>query len=579
MINVNQAYRQACESNERKSYVIAKFGLYDKNAKGKISNVVSASQSFSNVNKTYNEIRETNYNYISNEPNRVKLDGTFYFINNQSQPNSSENLAYWSSYMSDSLGTFTTNPTITYIFSSQINYTDLTLYFQEVCKEFKVYYYLNDEIFETKHITNNAQLNVETTTSQTYSLQYFDKLVIEFIKTNIPYRCIKFNEIDFGVYDVFTEKQIVDYDIIDEMSIDSSELSSNSLNLSIDNSNGNYDILNPNNKLNLLQEKQEISLYHNLKVGNIYKEIPLGTFLLKNFQIGNQVLDIECYDDIYFMNKIYYGSKFYNNVEVTIILEDLFSYFNYTKYIIDDELQGITLSGYLSNKEFRECLRLIAEASGCVVNKNRYGVTYIFKTYDESIKTFERKELFNENPSKNLFNNVIDINEYDYSSQTQNVEIYNATLGIGTHTLIYNQYPILESTLVKSETNSNYSIIGAYATTCIVNVTNETNVKLKATLINENKSIKRIKKNNNIIVDEYAITKIDNSLITNSNINTIATWKLNKSEIKFTFDILVTPYIEVGDTCKYKTKFNQTKTFVPTRMEFTKSLLQNVEGE
>ena len=79
MINVSQAYKDACESNNRQSYVIAKYGAYNKNAKGQISSVVSNSQEFSNIYKTYNEIKITNFNYISCEPDRVKLNNSFYF--------------------------------------------------------------------------------------------------------------------------------------------------------------------------------------------------------------------------------------------------------------------------------------------------------------------------------------------------------------------------------------------------------------------------------------------------------------------------------------------------------------------
>lgn len=638
MINVSEAYKQACESGQRQSYVIAKYGLYDKKAKGNISNVASDSQLFSNIDKTYNEIKDTNYNYISCEPNRVKLNGSFYFINDKEKPNASENLAYWSYNLSNEDGYFSqnqesyyvenetlyienaslendtlylinetvedntlvlnstspistfsirsttpttnTNPKIVYTFSSDITFSEITLYFQEVCEEFNVYYYSNDTLIATRKVTNNNSLKPTTQGASTLnSTNTFNKLEIEFIKTKYPYRYVKFNEIDFGVLQQFTDKQIVDYDIIDELSIDSSELSSNSLDLRIDNSNGDYDILNPKNKLSLLQERQEIAMYHYLKVGNVYKEIPLGTFLVKEFEVSNQALRIEAYDDVYFMNKIYYGSLYYQNEEVTKILEDLFKYFNYTKYEIDSELQGIKLTGYIPNVEFREALRLIAEASGCVVSKTRYGITYIFKTYDPISKVFNRKIIDKEKPSRNLFNNVIDIVEYNYTNVLENQEVYNATLEQGTHTILFNKLPIIEGTLIKGEENENYSILNTYATSCIIKVLRPTNVKLKATIVSQESIVKRFKKSENISFDEYAITKINNKLITTNNSQNVAQWKLGRGDIKYNFDTPLIPYIEVGDTCQYVTRFNTKNTFIPTRLEFSKSIIQKIEGE
>lgn len=582
MIQVSEAYKQASESNERVSYVVAKFGLYNKTAKTKIENVESDSQPFSNISKTYNEIKKTNYNYISCEPNRVKLDGSFYFIEDKNKPNRTQSIAYWSDILSNSNGLFNYNPKIIYMFSEKLNFTEITLYFQEVCEEFVVNYYNENTIIASRNIKNNLSLVITTNGTITLNESVFDKLEIEFIKTKEPYRYIKFNEIDFGVYKQFSREQIIDFDIIDELSLDSSELSSNSLNISIDNSRGQFDILNPKSELQFLEEKQEISLYHYLRVGNNFQELPLGTFLLKRFDINNKQLEINAYDDIYFMNDIYYGSKFYQNEEITNILIDLFSYFNYTNYVIDEELQGIKLTGYIPNVAFREALRLIAEAGCCVINKTRYGITYIFKTYDPITKKFNRRIILNEKPKRNLFNNIINLIEYNYSVKEENVEIYNAKLNKGIHTILYSKFPIEHNSVVKSDnTNEDYRIINTYATSCIIEVLNEeTNVILNGTFINESSIEKKIKKENiQEDISSYAITKVNNRLITSSNLENVGKWKLNRSDIKYSFKTLVMPYIEVGDTCEYETKYGTKNTFIPTRLRFSKSILQNIEGE
>lgn len=579
MINVSEDYKQASESNTRVSYVIAKYGLYNKKAKTYIENTSGSYKSFSNLSKTYNEIKDTNYNYISCEPDRVKLDGTFYFVSNKNTPNSSELIAYWSNELSNANGTFENNPKIIYTFSEEVEFTELTLHFQEVCSGFVVRYYNGNTLVATREINGNTSLIVTTNGETTYSTNSFNRLEIEFVKTQEPYRYIKFNEIDFGTYQQLTDEQIVDYNIINELSIDSSDLSASSLTLSIDDEKGEYDILNPNNKLNLLQEQQEITLYHYLQVNGIMQELPLGTFLLKNFNVRYKTLEIEAYDDTYFMNRMYYGGYFYQNEEVTKILEDLFFYFNYTNYEIDSELSGIKLTGFVPNVEFREALRLICEASGCVINKNRYGKTYIFKTYNNVAKTFNQRIIFNESPSRNLFNNVIDVVEYYYNEKQENVEIYNATLDVGEYIIIYNQFPVDEKSVIKSETNSDYTIIKVYATSCVVNVTRKTNVILKGIHYKPNSIVKRIQKGTTSNTSNYAINKVNNYLITTNNSQSIGNWKLERKDIKYKFDTLVMPYIEVGDTCIYKTRYGTSNEFIPTRIEFSKSIKQNIEGE
>lgn len=593
MLNVSQEYIQASLSNDRTSYIVIKYGLYNKVAKQQVDNVTSTNkQPFSNMFKLYNETKETPYNYISCEPNRCKLDGKFYFISDKNTPNEQEHIAYWSKDISNDSGLFTANPKINVAFTTKIKYTPLTLYFQEVCSSFKAKYYDDLTLVKEVLIENNTSLT-PTTEQVTFQEVFFNKLEIEFIKTKEPNRYIKFNEIDFGVLQTFTNEEIKDLNIINEFSIDSENLSSNTINITIDDKKGMYDILNPNNKLSLLQEKQEIGAYHYLKVGNVFKELPLGTFLIKKIEVGKNELKLEGFDDTYFMNKIYYGGYYYNNESILKILKDLFDYFNYTKYELDTSINNITLTGYIPNIEFKEALRKICEAGGCNIIKTPQGITKIFKP--RPIKSqgieFNRRILFREEVVKNLYNNTIDIVEYEFSNNENVEEVFNGNVELQRDTsggeiskvltLAFDKEPVLYNTLEKdsSKSTATYSILNVYATSCVVKVTKGGKIVLKAKTVNVSRQIKRVKKDNIISYDEYSIKKVDNTLITSSNSTNIANWKLNRSDIKYNFDTLVLPYVEVGDSCQYETKYNQLKSFIPTKIEINKSIVQSIEGE
>lgn len=598
MIQVNEAYRNACKSPTRQSYIKVKYGLYDKQAKTKIANVICESKSFSNVAQTYDEKKTSNINYISCEPNRIKLNDTFCFVQDKNTINTNQNIGYWSNIMSNENCLFSSNdnPTITYNFNSNINFTDLTLHFQEIIVDMNVKYYLNNVLVFTRQIRNNDTPKFETSDIVVYeNSTYFDKLELEFIKTKEPYRYVKFNEIDFGVYKMFNNDEIDSLDIIDEMSIDSSELSSNSLTLNIKDIDNKYDVLNPNNQLKYLQDRQEMTVFHYLKVGNEYKEIPLGSYLLKKMQVNSNVLSLECYDDTYFMNDIYYGSKFYDNVECVEIFKDIFNYFNYdiNKYFLDNELIGIKLSGYIPQVEMREALRIVAEASGCVINKTRYGIAYVFRTYDNCVKVFGLDEYSGLVPQRNLYNNVIDIVQYNYDTISENNEIlYSAIITkIGEYTIDFNKYPIAYSLYIDNpnsikNNNNDYNIIELNATCCKIKVNSENQlVELNGKYYIQSKTTKRLVKDKTIDTSDYAINKIDNTLITKTNANEIGNWKLNASDISYNFTINSTPYIECGDTCKIQTKYKDGngkyifKHFVPTRLEFTNGIKQEMSGE
>ena len=595
MINVTKKYIEVCESNTRNSYVIAKYGLYDREAKNNIGVVVTSSiQPFSNTSQTYDEIKNAQINYISCEPNRVKLDGTFAFIQDKSKINVNQNIGYWSSVMSDKSGNFLTPVEITYNFNKEISYTDLTLHFQEIVKDIDIKYYLNDELLYTREIRNNKLLSFETKeTIQPLSVNYFNKLVISILSTQEAYRYVKFNEIDFGVYDTFEKSEFEDLEIIQELNIDGTDLSSNSCNISIKDLKGEYDIVNPYNKLKNLQDRQQINIYHYLKVGASYKEIPLGTFLVKNFDYSDRELKLECYDDLYFMNKTYYGSKFYNNEPIYNVLKDLFDYFNYSesKYTIEDT--STLLTGYIPNVEFREALRLICESSCNMVMKTRLGVTRIFKNIGSAVKIFKNTEIRQPKPQKNLYNNVIDIKEYNYVQSEETQVLYRGVIETkGTHLIIFEKAPIYydkykeNPNALKVSSIANYDIVNLYANCCEIETKgNNVLVELKGTIYNVNKVTKRIKKQENLNIDDYAIGQVDNPLINSLNSNDVAKWKLNRNDIKYSFSTKSHPYIEIGDVCKYQLPYknlngkNINKDFVVTKLTFNIGIQEDVEGE
>lgn len=598
MINVSDDYKNACNKNVISSYVVSKIGFYDKEAKGSINSVTSTNKlSICDLSKTYNNIKTSNINYITCEPNRVKLDGSFVFMKWES--NSNTDIAYWSDNVSNRNGDFSTTISIEYTFSKQISFTFLSLHFQEVCADLDINYYLKNELIYTRQIRDNNLLSFETYDSENPNpIQYFDKISIVFLKTKEPYRRIRFNEIDFGSYETIEKDKITELSMIKECSIDSSDLPSSSCNITIRDDKGDYDILNPNNKLRFLQERQEISLYHYLKVKNQYKEVSLGTFYLKNFNYSNRKLELECYDITYFMNQTYYESPFYTNGSATKILTDIFNKMNYDrkKYNISSELDSIYFWGYIPVVSFKEALRIVAEACNAIITIGNYGVIKIFKNSNNNVsaKDFELKEISESKPTQNLYNNVIDIAEYAYVASYSDKKIYSKKMNKGTYTIKFTEFPICyykykdDFSLIKSDTSDKdkYNILSLGACACTIEVLEDsTNVELKAWIYNDNKVTKRFQKDNINSNDEYYIGEIDNPLIDKNNSVNLANWKLNRKEISYSFKSNIMPYLELGDLCTQTIPYKRItgeeikKDFVITKLELNLGIKQNVEGE
>lgn len=597
MISVTKAYKDATKKPLRQSYVTIKYGLYNKEAKQEILSYASTGlQPFSSLNNIVNETKDNVYNYISCEPNRVKLDNNFVFVQDKSRTNPNQDAGYWTRVISNENGIFTLEPYFILKFNKPISFTPLTLYFQEVVKDFSIEYALNNKIIYTRNITNNTLLTVDTTDpNEETPINYFDTLWIYFKLTQNPYRYVKLNEIDFGAYKTFKSSEIKDFNIIEEISLDDDALPSNSFNATIIDNNGNYDILNPNNKVNKLKSGQELSVTHHLKVGNVFKEVVLGTFLLKKVSSENMKLKLECYDELYFMNSTYYGSKFYINESAINVFQDLFDYFNYSnkRYSFDPDLENVYLTGYVPNVEFREALRLIAESSKAIIKKNRTGGIYIYRAKESEVYAnfFGKNDYINDQIKENLYDNTIDVKIYSYD-RIENDTLYSSTLNKGIYNISFSKYPLVYNeykdnyALLKNGDIGNYTIKSINANGCQIEVTKDnTKVELKGNYYVETFTNERLKLEENIDVDESAITKIDNHLITKNNYQEIANWKLNKSNIAYELEYKTTPFIEAGDKCKIQTKYKDrngnfiSKNFVTTKIEYDQTIMQRIKGE
>lgn len=594
MIKVSQEYINACKKPTRESYFVITYGNINEIKQFiKYANSKEA-QPFSNIDQTYDS-RSVGTNFISCEPNRIKLDGSYTFLN--SKFSNKQYIGWWSKELSNKNGLFTNNPYVTYIFSKENNCINTIIYFQEVVKSLKIYYYLDDTLIYEYLIENNNKLNIETEINDFPLNSKFNELKIEFIKTKEPYRYVKLSEIDFGSLNIlqFSNNDIKSIDIINEISIDSSNSMYNSLNVNIIDKNNEYNINNPYSKLNIFAKKGIINVYYFLKVLNKFEQISIGNYLINKVNNMNNQLILECYDRTYFMNEVYYGSKIYTNERVSIILEDLFNYYkleNKIDYEIDEKLSGVTLSGYILPCNFREALRLVAEACMSTIIVDRYGIIHV-KSIDynsTSVNQFTKNLNTLETTSSDIIE-TIEINEYSLGNILTDV-LFEGKINKGINYIKFNHTPI-NYDKYKNDLDAffghNYyiKVLSFSAFEAIINyeLDNPISLKLEGEYFEDQSKVHRIRLNNNIEEKFSNIITIDNHLIQENNYLNVARWRLNQSNVKYNISCASLPYIENGDLCTLDTGFkynNGTKVikkFIINKVEFTQSLKEYLEGE
>lgn len=620
MIEITEAYKQASEETERNSYVEFEYGSFDENIKLGIKVTSLNEASFVSETKVIKNKENSEYNtYITCEPNLFKLNDSLCFIKSKNMTDESETFGYWNNELSNANNYFDSQPSIKLNFVASLYYKtyrmqNLLLTFEQLCTDFSIKWYYNTTLEKEIIVHDNKELNYYCEVSEEDKKIVINNLVITFNKASEPNRYVKLNRIDFGDKKFFTESQIVSYEIIEETSYDTTDIISNSLNLILKNDNNEFDMFNPNNRLSSIKKEEKLTGYHYLRVGTQYVKLPLGVFYLGEVKAYDNQIEFNAYSKLYFMNNIYYGSHFYANKPVSKIIEDFFAYYNFENYVIDEKVKDYQLTGYVRPNEFKEALRQIAEACCCVVRTNKEGKIELLKAnsfnqyyekdkptliYNKATKLYKPGIVESLNNTQNIFSKV-NMNLYYFyakdGDETVREEIYSSEItNAGQYILIFDSYPIDDSTIsIKvyknntlvqtideddTTTSGEYiSSFNKYATSVIVNVAKKEKIKIVVYGLVLQEEIYT-----SIFDDSSETQTIDNPLISQVSSqflhSDIEKWKNERREIKYNFSSLLAPYIEIGDLCKFITKYDEEKEFIPIKITISNGLKETIEGE
>lgn len=403
--------------------------------------VVTNKQSFSNLDliksgetkdiEEYNEeFYEPTYSdyFISCEEKRVKLDGTFKFLDKSySTTDGVKNspIFWWTTWMCNKdTGEFNSHPRLV-IKRTSLPASYYTIVFGEIATNFKIECYTendnNEEVLDrTISVENNAEKEYIFETFKKYY-----KFIVEIIKidnsvvfegeTQKYQRFAKVNTIYSGVFKNLN-KIITDYEITQEFSADNSEFNSNVLSLKLRDVNNEYDPQNANNKLSYFKNQPiSVDIYVKDRDENEFGIEVITNPLVKTFKFNprknvynweNQVLSVTNYSDTY--NLVYANEdetpQFGNNAKT---LSDWLRLLNVksgatgTNAINFEDLDkiesyknnAITLKGYIPNQSsYNEALRMLVEAS-YVSEKN--STTGQYRNKMVLIDYNEKKLLFN----------------------------------------------------------------------------------------------------------------------------------------------------------------------------------------
>lgn len=250
--------------------------------------------------------------YGTLEKNFFRLDNSF---TTMSDINS--NYGYYSKTMSDTNGNFETPIEIEFTFDQTYNSNGITIWFDYFNNIFptylKVIWYNNDvEISSTEQNPTSFKLFVNN------NVDNFNKIKIIFYKLNAAKRYLRIFRIDFGESYIFTDDDIAECKLLEEINIDRTSMPSNSLEF----------VINSNNTAQFRQDMQ-IDIFKN--------DTFFGTFFVN---------EVEKKDDNQY--RVYCLDILYNITANDITKEQLFSVINSSNRID-------VIKTFINNFEIIDC--------------------------------------------------------------------------------------------------------------------------------------------------------------------------------------------------------------------------------
>lgn len=324
---------------------------------------------FSNIRSAVNDIREPSGCWASLEENLWRLDGTFDILPDNI---SGAETGWWSSEISGADCTFAQNPTVRFTFTESLSTLGWTLHFDEPAGQYVrklriTAYNKSGKAVDTGVYENNSSL---------FSLQHYAggyySVEFEFMETSEPGRRVRLIEADFGITKAYDRNSLGKVSITYGADILSRSLPTRELIFTFDNSDKQYNLLNPDGVYQHLQEGQKISA--KITIGG--NAVDMGEFIFSSANVTRSgiVPEVIAHDALYVLDKSIFsggtGAEMTLSAAISAVLGN---------YELDRVFDGSSASVKVTlsppkETSVRECIRMLAQAAMCAVYIDRDGV-------------------------------------------------------------------------------------------------------------------------------------------------------------------------------------------------------------
>lgn len=336
------------------------------------------------LNGTYSEPTQIKDFSERNEPlfatfekNAWVLDGRFSII-----PSADPyDVGYWSSALSQSDGTFTTNPVLTLQLGSvhSTSIPGVTITFaperNEWASDFIVRAYNDVTLVKEIVVSGNPSPVVRVWSN---AIVDYDKVTVEIVKWSLPDRYPRIMEVALGLRNIYTKADLFKFEHTSSANLSSAELPKNAVMFKLENTDGKWNPSNPSGLEQYLIERQTIRVRYGFKVDGEIEWINAGVFYMSEWDTPSNGLEATfvARDMLEFMGDAYVGTRsgtLTQIAEAVLLQAEIDS----AQYSLTLPAVSVDFSSDTNAYTCAEVLQLCAHAGECVMFQNAEGVLVI----------------------------------------------------------------------------------------------------------------------------------------------------------------------------------------------------------
>ncbi len=378
---------------------------------------------FGNVGNITKESDRKLTKYATGETNLHVLDGSFSIV--------PDSVPYKDAgFVSQTLVSETSHPRIVISFSTvhtraipglTIIWSSL---FNEWATKFKLTAYKGTSSIGTITVTDNKAVRGEVE----WEIYNYDSIAIDILEWCIPNRRARLEWVMLGFHNVYSKKDLISYTHISSRDPVSGQLSKDSIEFSLDNSQKTWDAINPRGMFRYLYERQEVNVRYGMDVDGETQWINGGTFYLSEWNIPSNGMEASfvARDALAFMmNSTYTGRKVGTLYQMCYdALEMLPS--NVPSFYISEELKEYStdISSGSDSYKNSDILQLAANAAGMALYQTRDGhirIERVNMAFDATTEVYE----------------IPVINNYKYPEISYAARVKNVSCKIGNTEHLY----------------------------------------------------------------------------------------------------------------------------------------------